>query len=310
MSGAYTHITLENEMREPMRLEEIPGFPEEAIITILDYFKFCELGAVSPDYPYLAVDDSGAAAWADAMHYTDTGQMIHAGIRLLRDMEGEAKMKGLAWLLGYSAHVAADMTIHPVVQMKVGPYHENKSGHRTCEMNMDVHIFQRLNLGDIGLSDHLGSGIGLCSEGDSTEMLDLDVHDLWDNMMKEVYPEDYESNPPDIHKWHSRFNTIVSTIAQAGNILMPVARHVAADKGLVYPAADEIDMQYIEDLETPEGTMHFDDIYERALRNIESMWSMVARGVLEDDAECFETVGNWNLDTGRNEDDELIYWEE
>ena len=74
-------------MREPMRLEAIPGFPEDAIITILDYFKFCELGAVSPDYPYLAMDDSSAARWADAMHYTQTGEMIHAGIRYLKEMD-------------------------------------------------------------------------------------------------------------------------------------------------------------------------------------------------------------------------------
>ncbi|QTA83681.1 Phospholipase domain-containing protein [Desulfonema limicola] len=310
MSGAYTHITVENFLKEPMRLEAIEGFPEDGIITVLDYFKFCELGAVSPDYPYLALDDLGAAEWADSMHYTRTGQMIHEGIRFLRETEGEAKQKGLAWLLGYSAHVATDMTIHPVVQMKVGPYHENKSGHRTCEMNQDSYIFQRLNLGGIGLSDHLSSGIGLCSDPDNPDILDLDVHDLWEKMLQQVYPDDFEQNPPDIHKWHIRFNAIVSTIASAGNILMPLARHVAAEKGLVYPLKDEIDMQYIEDLPSPESPIHFDDLFDRALKNVEWMWSLVTRGVLENDDECFEKVTNWNLDTGRDENDQLIFWEE
>ncbi len=310
MSGAYTHITLENELKEPMRLEAIPGFPEDAIIAILDFFKFCELGAVSPDYPYLALDDSSAPPWADAMHYTRTGEMIHAGVRHLREMEGEAQQKGLAFLLGYSAHVVTDVTIHPVVEMKVGPYHENKTDHRVCEMNQDVYIFQRLNLGDIGLAGHLDSGIGLCGAPDDPDQLDPDVLGLWENMLRDVYPDDSEENPPNISKWHRRFKLLVGDIAGQGDMLLPLARHVASGKGLIYPLKDEIDLQYIEDLETPEGSIHFDDLFDKAVVNIEGVWTMVARGVLEGDDECFEKIGNWNLDTGRDEDEQLIFWEE
>ncbi len=310
MSGAYTHITLENELKEPMRLEDIPGFPEDAIISILDYFKFCELGAVSPDYPYLALDAPEAAAWADSMHYTRTGEMIHAGIRLLREMEDEAQQKGLAWLLGYAAHVATDVTIHPVVQMKVGDYSENKSGHRICEMNQDAYIFQRLNLGDIGLSSHLDSGIGICGDPDDPSQLDADVLNLWQSMFQEIYPDDFEENPPDINLWHRRFKFMVQDIAAQGDMLMPLARHVVAGKGLVYPLKDEVDMQYIENLETPESPIHFDDLFDRAIKNVEGVWSLVARGVLTDDEEYLERIGNWDLDTGRDEDDNLIFWEE
>lgn len=128
MPGAYAHITLVNMLREPKRLESIKSFPTDAISAILDYFKFCELGAVSPDYPYLALGDSNAKKWADEMHYTRTGSMIHAGVRLLKNMQGESKRKGLAWLLGYSAHVATDVTIHPVVELKVGDYDNHKTG--------------------------------------------------------------------------------------------------------------------------------------------------------------------------------------
>ncbi len=309
MSGAYTHITLENVMAEPERLEGIPDFPEDAIVTILDFFKFCELGAVSPDYPYLALDDSGAAVWADEMHYTRTGEMIHSGINHLREMEGEAQQKGLAWLLGYAAHVATDVTIHPVVMKKVGPYEENKSGHRICEMNMDAYIFQRLNLGDIGLSEHLDSGIAMCGDPDDPDLLDPDVKGLWEKMFQDIYPDEFESNPPDIDKWHRRFKVMVGDIASSGNILMPIARHVAANKGLVYPLKDEVDMEYIEDLETPESPIHFDDLFDRAVTNIEGMWSLVARAVLAGDDSYLEQIGNWNLDTGRDENDQLVYWE-
>src|SRR6185369_8201963 len=131
MPGAFAHITLANLMKK--RLDDIFGSSIEAITSVLDYFKFCELGAVSPDYPYLAVGDSDAAKWADEMHYTRTGEMIKSGIKYIKLLEGEPKRKCLAWLLGYSAHVVTDVTIHPIVQLKVGDYAENKKQHRVCE---------------------------------------------------------------------------------------------------------------------------------------------------------------------------------
>ncbi len=39
MPGAYAHITLVNILKEPQTLEAIPGFPEEALSAVLDYFK-------------------------------------------------------------------------------------------------------------------------------------------------------------------------------------------------------------------------------------------------------------------------------
>ncbi len=191
MSGGYTHITVVNMMSEPARLEEIKGFPEDAIISIMDFFKFCELGALSPDYPYLALDDSGAPQWADMMHYERTGVMLHTGVQQLRNVKGDALEKGLAWLLGYAAHVTTDVTIHPIVMDKVGPYDQNKTAHRVCEMNQDAYIFQRLNLGDIGLAGHLDSGIGICNDPHNSDQLDPDVRKLWENMLAKVIPSVY-----------------------------------------------------------------------------------------------------------------------
>jgi hypothetical protein len=37
------------------------------------------------------------------MHYTKTGEMVRAGVDLLKEMDGEPKRKGLAWLFGYAA---------------------------------------------------------------------------------------------------------------------------------------------------------------------------------------------------------------
>ena len=75
------------------------------------------------------------------MHYERTGDMVKAGIEFIRGLSGEEKRKALAWLFGYTAHVITDATIHPVVELKVGPYAENKTDHRICEMNQDAYIF-------------------------------------------------------------------------------------------------------------------------------------------------------------------------
>ena len=58
-------------------------------------------------------------------------------------MEGEEKRKRLAWLFGYAAHVTMDVTIHPIVELKVGPYAENKRAHRVCEMHQDEQMARK-----------------------------------------------------------------------------------------------------------------------------------------------------------------------
>jgi len=150
MPGAYAHITLINLAREPARLNAGPGLPSPAGLALGRWFKCCELGAESPDYPYLAVGAQGAAAWADLMHYQHTGDMVKVGIETVKELTGDVRDKAFAWLLGYAAHVITDSTIHPVIELKVGPYAQNKTAHRRCEMHQDAYIFQRLNLGGGG----------------------------------------------------------------------------------------------------------------------------------------------------------------
>lgn len=306
MPGAYAHITLVNELKEPRRLEAITGFPREAIPLVLDYFKYCELGSVSPDYPYLAVGDSGAAKWADLMHYVRTGEMIHAGIRHLRTMSGDDRAKALAWLLGYTAHVVTDVTIHPVVELKVGPYEQNKKDHRVCEMNQDAYIFSRLNLGGPGLSEHFDSGVCACGEPDARR-LDPAIHALWSNMLRDVHPGEVSSNPPDPDKWHRFFKTVVDDFAEEGYRLLPLARHVAAEAGLTYPNKPDMD-SYINSQRVPGGQMHYDQIFDKAIRHVGETWAIVANGVLAGDDSCFSRIGNWNLDTGKDSSGKLVFW--
>lgn len=308
MPGAYAHITLVNLLKEPARLEAIPGFPSDAISAVLDYFKFCELGAVSPDYPYLAIQDKKAAEWADTMHYTRTGAVVQAGIRNLIGMSGEPKRKCLAWLLGYSAHVATDVSIHPVVFLKVGPYDQNKKAHRVCELHQDAYIFQRMNLGGIGLSEHLNSGIGACN-GSTGKNMDPDISGFWKDLLQEVHEPAFKKNPPDPDKWHSSFKFMVDKIAEEGNKLAPIARHVAVNCGLTYPNPGEIDRQFIDNLEVPGNKRQgYDAIFDSAIKNVGEVWRLVATGALGGNKDYVTRLGSWNLDTGRDEKEQLVFW--
>lgn len=309
MPGAYAHITLVNHLSRPQHLESIEGFVPDAAAAIMDYLKFCELGAVSPDYPYLVPLDKKACEWADFMHYTDTGDMIKAGIRMLSGMpRNEEWRRVFAWLCGYASHVGADVTIHPVVELKVGPYAQNKTHHRVCELNQDAYIFQRFNLGGIGLAEYLDSGIAGCCIPSDSGKLDTAVAGLWRAMLKECYPAENAANPPDVDKWHKSFKLVVDKVAEEGNKLFPYARHLAVDSGMTYPAVKDIDHTYIAGLQVPGGHMDYDQIFDRTIENVKTIWSLIWKGIFAGDT-AFETkIGKWNLDTGRDENNKLVFW--
>jgi hypothetical protein len=315
MPGAYAHMTLVNFLREPQRLETIPAFTNEIISAILEYFRFIELGAVSPDYPYLAIGDNKAAQWADTMHYTNTGGMIQAGVDILKSMDGEVKRKGLAWLFGYTAHVAMDVSIHPIVELKVGKYAKNKRAHRECEMHQDAYIFQRLNLGEVGLSEHLDSGIARCGENGDSHNLDSAIVSFWGKLLKNIHPEQYTTNTPDIKKWHRSFMHVVDKIAEEGNHMLPLSRHVAVDMGLTYPSVRKINKnEYINSLQISHDPafpqfLSYDEIFDKTVSNVLGIWEIVASGISSNDTRYLTQIGEWDLDTGRNQQDEkLVFW--
>lgn len=309
MPGAYAHLTLVNILKTPYHLESLPGFDPEGATSILDYFKFCELGCVSPDYPYLIPTDKKACAWADAMHYVNTGDMIKVGIRALATLShDEAWRKAFAWLCGYAAHVGTDMTIHPVIEIKVGAYAQHKRQHRVCELHQDAYIFQRLNLGGLGLAEHLDSGIWACCEPKDSGKPDPAVRRLWQAMLSECYPEQSLANPPDLDKWHKAFKFVVDNVAEEGNKLFPSARHLAVNSGMTYPEVAEIDNTFIRGLGVPGGKMDYDEIFDKAIENVKIIWSMIWRGVFAGDKDFETKLGKWNLDTGRDDKQNLVFW--
>ncbi len=306
MPGAYTHITMANEASERIAMEQ-RDLPPAAITACNKWLKYCELGAVSPDLPYLQRNSSAASRWADTMHYKATDAVIRNVIAQLRDgpMSASEKQRGLAWLLGYTAHVVMDCTMHPVVNLRVGDYATHMTEHRICEMNQDVFIFDRLQL-SVELSEHLDEGLAACRI-DGT--LDPTIVTLWSNALKETHGVDFTANPPNPGTWHSWFAKAVDVSDGAG-IFRAIARHVAPGLGLIYPTFGAVDRSYIDDLPTPTGqVMSFTALFEKAKSHVHETWRVVARGALGLD-ETYQTIlQHCDLDSGKNLSGELVFWQ-
>lgn len=305
MSGAYTHISIVNDARAAAKSV---GLRKSTLKAIGLHLHFVELGCVSPDYPYLAFDRD-QAAWADAMHYTSTGAFVRAAVKLVSASEPGVQPKLTAWLMGLAAHIATDMTIHPVVERKVGPYQGNEAAHRQCEMHQDAYIFPRVvGVGPTNLSEHMASGIGKCSDIANKERLDSDITRLWTTALNHAYPTLAGQTPAEPDSWHKGFKGVLLVMAKASQ-LVPFARHVGTGLGLTYPDEAKVDPQFIKDLVTPEGPKHFDEIYQRALSNVLAVWKGLDDALANGGSPELDSLEDWNLDTGRSvSTGKLVFW--
>jgi hypothetical protein len=307
MPGAYAHLSVVNDAQ---KRAEAAGLREDTLASLGLHLKFLELGSVSPDYPYLS-RRRDQEPWADAMHYTRNATLLRAGVAAVSKLPEGLKAKATAWFLGFAAHMTTDMTIHPVVEMRVGPYSQNQGEHRRCEMHQDAFIFPRvMDVGDTGLSEHLATGIATChAEGDE-DQLDPAIEQVWQAMLAAAYPADVAKAPPLPASWHSGFRGILSAMAGI-NHLFPWARHVSADLNLAYPAVDDIDPSFIRQLRTPEGPMDYEAIYERARANVLMVWKGLDDALVTGRSDALGRLDDWDLDTGRSvQTGRLVFWKE
>jgi hypothetical protein len=318
MPGRYAHITSVNLASEKRYLTRIDGFPREAIDAANLHTNFLELGCISPDYPYLDLLSGDSKKWADLMHYTHTCEAIYIGAQLVSKLpQGLSREKCLAWLMGYTAHVIADMCIHPVVELKVGPYEKNPTEHRRCEMHQDAHIFRRVGTGMPQVSEHIKSTILNCGTPDDPKQLAPDIKGIWAELIRTVYPKVFSDDPPDMDNWHRKCNSILEKLLPTSSRFVGFARHVCDGLGFSYPTPDEIDRAaYINDLRvpSPEGTerrMQYDDIFNLTIERLQQVWLDVTRHALGFGDFIAFRGEEWNLDTGKNELDEgkgPVFW--
>lgn len=300
MPGAYAHITLLHLSLERAQEDEV--LPKNFVHALTRWSAHAEFGALSPDFPYLA----GHTDWADLMHHSGNNTLLHCGLNALQGLCDEPWERACAWLMGYASHMVADMTIHPVINRLVGPYEDNKTAHRTCEMHMDVHAFGRLNLGDAGLTRHLERHLSSVESDQERHAIDPAVGDLWAHMLSQTHPDTARQDPPSPHAWYRSFVGVMNTIRRV-NRKLPFARHLGAGFHLDYPEPDALNPRYLDHLPTPHGPMSYDLLLSLAVANIHSFWRELAASA--DDPSHLK-LESWNLDTGHTAEqpDRLVFW--
>lgn len=307
MPGGYTHVTLVQLAIEDALHHQDDLLHIDARRALGKWKKFCIIGAISPDYPYLDILDKHSADWADVIHKGNALSLLRGGAAKIRDMaDSNVRQKCMAWLFGFASHIAADGTIHPVVNLKVGPYEQNKTAHRSCEMSQDVYAHSKLNMGMLDFNRQISTNVNDSSDEKDEDRMDADIAALWTELLMDVYNDpSLQLQPPKVHDWH-RAMRLMMKIGESGDHLFAFARHVAANQGLVYPEIPEA--THIEDLVTPDGTtQHFEVIFQKARVNILELWGWLALS-LQNETSPLDTLASWSLDTGIDENNRMTYW--
>ena len=142
-------------------------------------------------------------------------------------------------------------------------------------------------------------------------LLDPDIGMLWEGMLKDVHPELFRAHAPDSASWHKAFIGMAAEDEANPVQLFPLAGVISAQMAVPYPAFDAVDRQFIEDQVVPADHpvfMNYDDIFEHAVCTVAALWRRVELAVTAADPEALPAFGEWNLDTGRDEHDRLVFW--
>lgn len=320
MAGGYTHLTLVRsaitEATNDRGTNVIPALA--AVLSRWGHYVY--LGGVSPDYPYLGLD----AEWADAMHKGGTDRMIKHAMPILHERrrpnpQDYEWQRQFAWLLGFVSHVVADVTIHPVVNIRVGKYELNQTDHRLCEMTQDVWIYRKITGLDLDYADNMKGEIRKCGTG-------VDLHDgveeLWSECLGKVYGAAMKPGEDQIDRWHAMFIAAVD-FAEKGRKIPLIGRHMAGG-AKAYPGNNELDKTFYENLVVPVGKAvrnnddpndteyqqpsdrgqpsSFEDIFDKACRHILEAWNILSEDMFKDDQNLgllhTTRFGDWSLDTG------------
>jgi|WetSurMetagenome_2_1015567.scaffolds.fasta_scaffold61606_2 hypothetical protein len=321
MAGPFAHIMIVDQICQiPKNLNSIVTLTKPIRYALRHFNKFCELGAVSPDCPYLRLGDNEAAGWANVMHYWQTADFIRRAISYINDLglDSTEGQKCIAWLFGYTAHIVTDLTIHPVVNLRVGPYEQNKVEHRRCEMNQDAYIFNKLTSAEIVTAEFLRScGIINCTDELNKNKLDSAIRKLWCHCLNDVSLDKVKINeglpvpkkPPEPDGWFLSYSLMMDKFAEEGKRLIYFFRQFADDEGLIYPSSDEVDQTYIYNLKIPGGTRgDYDVVFERAGQQVFKVWDWLGDALVQRNQNLF-TLVNGNLDTGLATDNTPIFWE-
>lgn len=323
MAGTYTHLSVVRSIYgNPGRISAIPALTEDLKFILRMRSSFVDLGAVSPDCPFLYIANYSkeANSWGNLMHYHRTADFIREGIdRLMhRDLSQQDTQVAIAWLFGYTSHLVTDLTVHPVVEIKVGDYANNKKKHKFCELQQDAYIFNRVLGLNISEAEYIkGAGFKTCTNGLGDSSLHRAVEVLWSDCISTIketcraktYAYHIPKNIPRPSDWFGWFVAMIDKGAEEGHNF-PLVYHLLRKFGLSYPANQkDIEYDYVLNLEVPgEARMDFSQVFDIAIANVSNYWGELSLALHRKSPELFSLV-NGNLDTGIADGTrEMIFW--
>jgi hypothetical protein len=303
MAGCYTHLTLVSKIIDKRELKSI-GIDSPISKILREWSNYVLLGAVSPDLPYLGFGKK----WADKFHYEKTSQIVREGLGTLfgQPFDVVPAQKQIAWLLGYVAHIVTDLYIHPVIEKKVGPYAENATEHRTCEMNQDIWILKKEMFDDVGRCEIFDNTVKTCTEtGAEGYIVDNAISEFWKMLIKKVYSPRWSPSPK---RWYFYFVTLMDKFAENPDKHLIITRE--ALKYLHYGYPSNPNMDYVENLHRPNGErVDFYTVFNEAVGKTKEVWTQMSKALSTEDVSCF-TLQDGNLDTGKllSDPETSIFW--
>ncbi len=277
MPGHFAHVMLVDSICSN-RLEEIPNLSPSIRSALQNYTPYCKLGAVSPDCPSCVGQDD-ASGWGKLMHFTRPADFVRYAIPYVFELSfNRSETRAcIAWMFGYTAHLVADYTVHPVVKCLVGDYAKNASAHRLCEFNQDVYVVLQQTGKELVGSDCLElCGMKECADRSAKNTSLKAVIELWSHCLKE-YPrpdtKPFVSLPKrslDPSVWIATYLAMMK-LATRGRALVRLL-------GLAYMKSEAILKRNIENLPTPDPTkrIHYDKLFEKTQQNIIAVWTQLA----------------------------------
>jgi hypothetical protein len=316
MAGAFAHMSVADCLcDEPDFFGAVGRIGEISRYAVTKYKNFCELGAVSPDLPYLDVLHGDSKGWANVMHYWRTGDIVRAGVSYFSgknlEVQDENNLCSLAWLFGYSAHVATDLTVHPVLVSSGYPYAANPSGHRHCELHQDAYIFKKLNGAEAGDVHYIENcGIDSCADPNAPDKIHPAVRGLWLACLSGIKPAEVNiengsvgpTGSPAPDAWFHDYTTRLGEFVEQGGGFVLFLRDALESAGYCLPDSGEVDMKYIKDLRTPTGQLvDYNEVFDMAVTNVRTIWLQLAGALAAKDQAVF-VLKNADLDTGEADD--------
>jgi len=280
------------------------------------FANFCELGSVSPDLPFLDIFHRGSKGWGNVMHYWKTADIIRNGVAWFatRDMRDPNTQRALSWLFGYAAHVATDLTVHPVLVASGYAFATNPSGHRQAELHQDAYIFRKLHGAEAADVSYIENcGIASCGDPDDPDKVHPAIRELWRNCLADISPDQVQftngatplpTGSPAPDAWYHDYTTRQAEFAELGGGFVFFFRDVIEEIGLSLPASQKVDVEkYIKNLKTPTGeSTNYDEVFSIAQDNVHRVWRKLCVANDGRNRQLF-ALENADLDTGLTDGD-------